>query len=80
MASLRTDDGKTIVVNLGRQDQVQQLDLREGNRITVVGRSGRINDRSAIIAKTIRANGETVDVRLAERPAPGNRSGSGRSR
>ena len=40
-----------IVVDLGVQQEEQQLDLEEGDILFVSGRSGRINDKPVLIAQ-----------------------------
>lgn len=63
MARIQLDDGQTKTVNLGSQDALGKLNLSKGDRITLLARPGRINERSALIAELVRKNGRTADVR-----------------
>lgn len=63
VAEIRVDDGNTKTINLGAKSELNNLDLGEGDRIAVLAREGRINDRMALIAEAVRANNKTADVR-----------------
>ncbi|REK12683.1 MAG: hypothetical protein DWQ37_11405 [Planctomycetota bacterium] len=62
VAKVRTEGGQKQPVDLGRVSRVERLDLREGDRVTVVGTPARINDRSILAARRIEANGESVTL------------------
>lgn len=69
-ARVQTEEGRTGRVMLGAEKQLERLDLEEGDRVTVSGRPGFVNDRMMLIALEIEANDETV------RPQPASREGS----
>lgn len=62
---LKTDEGRTAKVAFGPQDQLDNLELEEGDRVTVQGKVGRINDRTMLMAYRVQSDGRTVRV---ERP------------
>ena len=64
VAEIRAD-GRTRSIDLGPENELQPLDLREGDQVTVFARQGRIGDRSLLIAQKIRAEGRVLDVREA---------------
>mgnify|MGYP002624156839 CR=1 FL=1 len=57
--------GSEQQVDLGPQDELQDLDLQEGDQITLLARPGQIDGQRFLIAQKIRANGEKIDVREA---------------
>lgn len=61
-AKIQTQQGRTVRTLLGPQQNLQQLDLQEGDQVTVIGRRGTINDRSVLIAQRIQSNGQSVQV------------------
>jgi len=61
-AKLETSDGKKVPVDLGRVEQIQGLDLQEGDDVQMLVRRGRYNDRPALIVDQIRANDQLVRV------------------
>ena len=63
IARLRTEANGWQQINLGKKNKLKQLDLQEGDKLKVLARPGRINDRSALIAQVVRANDTSVDVR-----------------
>ncbi len=64
LARLQTKDGHTLKVDLGPKRLVRQkLDLSQGDRITVVGRRGHVDDQSIFIAHKIMHDGDTVRIK-----------------
>ncbi|GEM_PF-6132652 len=64
IARIRTDENRSAKVVLGKQSDLESLDLREGGQITVKGFKGRLNDKSMLLASTISADGSDVKVGL----------------
>ena len=62
VARVRTRDDDEHIVNLGPKERVAQLDLREGDRILVMGYPGRINEQEALIARQLNANDQTIQI------------------
>lgn len=67
LAKIRTDAGHTFVVDLGTTENLQGINLSTGQEISVVGRSGRLNQRPILIADTLHAGPGQV-VSIARRP------------
>jgi hypothetical protein len=59
---VQTQDGRVAKVALGPQNQLKDLNLQEGDQVTVLGKVGAINDRAMLIAYDVRANGNTIRV------------------
>ncbi|MEZ6092114.1 MAG: hypothetical protein R3C05_29740 [Pirellulaceae bacterium] len=59
---IKTKEGKRIPVDLGRIEDLKQLDLKDGDQITVFGKRVRVNDRKMICARRIEASGKTLDT------------------
>lgn len=62
---VQTQEGRVAKVALGPKNQLEKLNLQEGDPVTVLGQVGAINDRAMLIARDVQANGDTVRV---ERP------------
>jgi hypothetical protein len=62
LAKIRTLDGRKARVNLGPVDNLRDIDLRRGDRITVHGTRGTINDKAMLMAHRIDAGGQTLSV------------------
>ena len=56
LAKLLTKSGKTIVVDLGRPQDLAGRKFRRGQEISALGRGGRINGKPLIVADRIRDN------------------------
>ena len=80
---LKTNDGKRRVVDLGPTQNLRQLDLREGDQVSVRGGIVRIGDSRIFFARQVRSDGETVNVtyRRQERrdQSEGRRQSQGRN-
>ena len=59
---LKTNDGKRRVVDLGPTQNLRQLDLQEGDQVSVRGGIVRIGDSRIFFARQVRSDGETVNV------------------
>lgn len=64
VARIETDDGRTARVCLGPETQLERLDLREGDQVSIKGRRGHINDKMVLIAQEIRAGDQRVSIHL----------------
>jgi hypothetical protein len=53
VARLKTDDGKTTIVDLGRADQLS-VQPEQGQRATVYGPTIKVGDHSVVLAKTLK--------------------------
>lgn len=62
VARVRTDSGRTAKVLLGKDEQLSQLDLSEGDNVEVEGRRGTINNRGILVALRVRSGDQQVRV------------------
>jgi antitoxin component of MazEF toxin-antitoxin module len=76
VATLQTDQGDSQRVCLKPKDQVSQLDLQQGDRITAEGRRDRVNDRRVVMARSVTIDGQTVNLRSEQGSQFGRKQGS----
>ena len=62
---LEAEDGRTARVDFGPANRVGELQLAEGDEVTLEGHRGMINDRPLLMATTLTKGGRSVQV---ERP------------
>lgn len=62
VVQLRNSDKQ---IDLGPVNELQDLDLQQGDRISILARKGRVGGERMLVAQKIRANGQTIDVREA---------------
>jgi len=63
VAKLRTDGGRKVCVDLGPRQKVQDnIDLDDGDSVTVYGVRGSINDHRMLIAQRVDAGGQSYDI------------------
>ncbi len=62
LAKVDLDNGKTIVISLGERSKVQALELEKGDRVEILGATGRIAGQQVIVAREVRANDNAVRV------------------
>lgn len=62
VAKIETQQGRTAKVNLGKRDQIDDLDLEEGDNINVIGRSGTIDGRRMLIAQRVQSGDRNVTI------------------
>ncbi len=62
VARVKTDRGDTVKVDLGPKSDLRQLDLSQGDRVTITGHRGRINDRHMLMATRVQHDGRSVNV------------------
>lgn len=53
LARIRTEDGRTARVNLGPKPRVDQLQLEQGDQVTVYGVRGTVNEQPMLIAQAV---------------------------
>jgi hypothetical protein len=59
---LQLDNGKQRLVDLGRTDRLQEIDLRKDAQITVRGVPMNINDRPLVMAHSVEVDGTLVQI------------------
>tara|TARA_R110002073_G_scaffold330734_1_gene514774 strand:- start:3154 stop:4707 length:1554 start_codon:yes stop_codon:yes gene_type:complete len=64
IARIRSEDNWPAKAVLGPKSQIKQLNLGEGDEITITGRKGRVNDKSMLLASTVSSGGDKVTVNL----------------
>ncbi|QDU37854.1 Putative serine protease HtrA [Maioricimonas rarisocia] len=69
IARVRTEDGRTARVCLGPRTQLRRLDLSDGDRITVYGHPGHINDRAMFFASQVNYDGSQLQVNMPKAPS-----------
>jgi hypothetical protein len=62
IARLRTDENWPAKAVLGPKSTLKKLQLAEGDDVTVTGRKGRINDKSMLLASSVKSGGNEVTV------------------
>jgi hypothetical protein len=66
---IETEQGKQRLVDLGRTDRLQELDLRKNAQITVRGVPLRINDWPLVMAHSVEMNGTSIQIdRKGQKP------------
>ena len=63
--------GRQRIVDLGNADNLQEIDLQKGDRITAWGTSMTIGDRQVFMARKLKANGKKIRL---DRPELGQSS------
>ncbi|RJR38367.1 MAG: hypothetical protein C4576_22680 [Desulfobacteraceae bacterium] len=62
LAKIRTHDGRIARVDLGPVVTLRDLEIRQGDTITVHGKTGTLNDKAMLMADRIEAGGRTLSV------------------
>ncbi len=62
IVKLETQDGRSKIVDLGNAENIEDLDIQRGDRITVWGRTTHIGDQRIFLADKVRVNDETVTI------------------
>jgi hypothetical protein len=60
LVRLRTEDGRSAIVNLGPNVDLSRLNLEEDDRIAVRGYRGSIDGRPVLMAQRIRVGDKTI--------------------
>jgi hypothetical protein len=70
VAELDTEQGRVLRTDLGPAKRVRQnLQIKQGDRITVFGVRGSLNDRSMLIAHKVKAGEQSLDIERPRSPA-----------
>lgn len=62
IAKVALENGKTTIVNLGRESQLQDVQLKKGDKIQALGRRGQVANETVFVAHKLKANGSTIDA------------------
>ncbi len=62
-ARVETESGRTAKVDLGPKSQVSELNLKDGDKITVTGTRGTINDRGVLMAAKVEKGDQSVTLK-----------------
>lgn len=62
LVRITTTDGQSHIVNLGPDKRLTDLNARQGDRIRVEGRRGKIDGRSVVMATSVSVDGETTRI------------------
>ncbi len=76
LVMLQMQEGRSVVVDLGPNRDLDNLPLQRGDRIQIRGTRGTIDGRSAVMADQIRVDGENHSVKRAHPARRGNPSSS----
>ena len=66
LVRIKTDKGENIRADLGPKAGLSDLNLKEGQTVSVQGTVGTINDRPVLMADKVTADGKSAQVRLPE--------------
>jgi hypothetical protein len=64
LITLRNQQGKTVKADLGPESKLKGVNLQKGERVTVFGTKGTINDKPVLMAEQITFNGERHRIHL----------------
>jgi len=75
LVRMRLDDGRSMIVNLGPRLTVDRLQLNRGDRVSVQGSRGSINNTPVLMTSRVRVDGETWSTNTGgvERPTSDRR-------
>jgi hypothetical protein len=62
LAKIETEQGNTVRVDLGRTKKVQQLQLSDGDSVTIKARPARLNDKAMWVATSINSGGKSLSI------------------
>ncbi|MEZ6114303.1 MAG: hypothetical protein R3C99_25320 [Pirellulaceae bacterium] len=62
VVQIQTDQGDSVIANLGPVSRLESLDLQNGDAVTVLARQGSVNGETAWIAEQVRANERTAMI------------------
>lgn len=61
-AKVQTQQGRTVVVDLGPSNKVNQLNLSQGDRIQAQGDVTMVNDRPVLMANRVQSGNQSISV------------------
>jgi hypothetical protein len=70
MAKVETQNGDTIVANLGNADTMQTRLLRRGDQVQLVGQMGTVNGKDVLFVQSMTAQGATTNPSEASSTQP----------
>lgn len=76
VVQLRTKNGERKLIDLGDAEELEDIDIQKGDRISAWGRSVNIGDKHVFMAHKLRANGETIDIERQQVSQQSGRQGS----
>lgn len=62
VAEVKTEQGRRYIVNLGPKEHLENIQLHQGDDISVRGRAFEMDGQHFLFAEHVRANGETADL------------------
>ena len=60
---ISTEEGRRIIADLGPTKNLKDVQIATGDQISVMGPVVRISDRRILLAKKLRADGQTIRIR-----------------
>lgn len=60
--SLKPEQGNSVTVDLGPKQRLQEMNLEDGREVTVSGPMAKIGERPILLARTVKAGGESVNL------------------
>lgn len=76
LAKVKLENGQSTVVNLGRQSQLRDVNVKKGDKIQAIGRRGQIEGQAVFVAQKLRVNGKDIQANPAIRLKGAGKSGS----
>lgn len=65
IVKIRTSDGRIALVDLGPRVDLREMNLEQGDTVVAEGRRGTINNEPVLIATSIRAEGQSRELRTS---------------
>jgi hypothetical protein len=62
VAKIQTESGRTATVDLGPQSKLSRANLQQGDRIEVTGRTGKVDERTVLMADKVTKDGQQFRV------------------
>jgi len=75
LATVKLDQGPTLMMTLGEKQNIKDLDLREGDQVTIEGSAGDVGGTLVFVADKIRSSGKSAQLDNALAQIAGKRSG-----
>src|SRR6056297_3535514 len=63
VGELRTQEGERQLINMGPKEKFSDINFDEAGQIKVMGRTGSISGKEALIAEKVQVNGETIQIK-----------------
>lgn len=62
IVQLQTREGRKKIVDLGDVENLEDIDIQQGDKISAWGRTFNIDDKQVFMARKLKANGETISI------------------